>query len=92
MSRNNHDLNNLRIQIDLIDGQIVALLSERLDIAKNVAAYKKARGLEIFQPAREAEVIKNISGKINKREYKEYILKIYGEILEASKSLQNNQT
>jgi len=83
-------LSSLREQIDNIDEQIVKLLCERFDAVQNIAEYKKAHGLEILQKARESEVLNKIAGKINNREYQEYILKIYAEILETSKSLQRN--
>ena len=98
MNKNNPDLNDLdglRSQIDAIDDNIVKLLLERFAVVENVAEYKKARCLEIFQQAREVEVLKKISDKINQtgnQNYKEYILKIYGAILETSKSLQYNKT
>ena len=83
-----NELNDLRNNIDEIDDSIVKLLSERFDVVKNIAEYKKERGLEIFQQDREAAVLKRISDKVNNQEYKEYILKIYAVVLETSKSMQ----
>ena len=83
-----NDLQNLRNKIDATDAQIVRLLTERFDIAKDIAEYKKERGLDVFQKAREAEVLKKISDRIDNDEYKNYILKIYSEIFDASKSIQ----
>jgi len=85
------NLSDLRKKIDETDDKIVELLLERFEVVKNIAEYKKARGLEIFQQAREAEVLQNISDKIDNPEYKEYILKIYAEILETSKLLQHKE-
>ena len=83
------DLDNLRDKIDEIDDKIVKLLLDRFAVVKNVAEYKKARGLEILQKSREAEILQKISAKTdNYSEYKKYILKIYADILETSKSSQ----
>ena len=49
------DLTELRKDIDAIDRELVWLLEKRLDVAAAVAAYKKAHGLPVHDPAREAE-------------------------------------
>ena len=85
------DLNDFRNNIDEIDDKIVKLLLERFAVAENIAEYKKQHNLEIFQKGREAEVLKKIAYKtngINNGEYKDYILKIYSGIIDASKSFQ----
>lgn len=86
------DLNSLRKRIDEIDDGIVKLLLERFAVVKNVAEYKKERGLEIFQKGRETEVLKKIADKTDNPEYKEYMLDIYKIILETSKTLQHKIT
>jgi len=82
------DLNTFRNKIDETDDSIVKLLMERFAVVKEIAEYKKERGLDIFQQARETEIMKKIADKIDNEEYRDYILKIYSEILDASKSLQ----
>ena len=85
-----NDLDTFRNKIDEIDDNIVKLLMERFAVVKDIAEYKKERGLDVFQQAREAEILKKISDKINNDEYKNYILKIYAEIFGASKSIQRS--
>ena len=51
------DLTELRGQIDAIDDELVRLFRARMDIAAQVADYKKERGLPIFDGAREQEVL-----------------------------------
>ena len=82
------ELKDFRNQIDEIDALIAKLLSERFALAAKIAEYKKERGLDILQKDRENEVLNNISGRVDNEEYREYVLKIYKEILEASKDLQ----
>jgi len=86
------DLNTYRNKIDEIDDNIVKLLLERFAVVKDISEYKKTRGLDVFQQAREAEILKKIADKIENDEYKEYILKIYADIFDASKSLQRSQS
>ena len=83
-----NDLNDFRSKIDGIDDKIAELLVERFAVVKNIAEYKKAHGLEIFQKDREAEVLKKIADKIENQDYKKYIIDIYKTILKTSKSSQ----
>ena len=47
------ELSELRREIDRIDGEIFRLFSERAGVAEQVAAYKRERGMRVFDPARE---------------------------------------
>jgi chorismate mutase len=53
-------LDDLRRQIDEIDEALVRMLSERAACALAVGREKKARGLDIYQPARESEVLAHV--------------------------------
>ena len=53
-------LDDLRRRIDEIDEQLVRLLSVRADCALEIGREKKAAGLEIYQPSREAEVLNHV--------------------------------
>ena len=54
------DIDDLRQRIDWIDEQLVRLLNARAECALQVGQVKKTLGLEIYQPAREAEVLGNV--------------------------------
>jgi chorismate mutase len=53
-------LDELRRRIDELDEELVRLLSARAACALAVGREKKAQGLEIYQPAREAEVLDHV--------------------------------
>lgn len=53
-------LDELRRRIDDLDEQLVRLLNERASCALAIGAEKKAAGMEIYQPQREAEVITHV--------------------------------
>ena len=57
------DLTELRGQIDAIDDELVRLFRARMDIAAQVADYKKAHGLPIYMPAREREKLQDVAKK-----------------------------
>lgn len=53
-------LDELRRRIDELDEQLVRLLSARAACALEVGREKKAAGLEIYQPSREADVLNHV--------------------------------
>jgi chorismate mutase len=53
-------LDELRRRIDDIDEQLVRLLSARAACALEIGREKKAAGLDIYQPARETEVLAHV--------------------------------
>src|SRR5260370_29121726 len=53
-------LRHLRTQIDKLDLQLLKLLNDRATIAAEIGRLKNDHGEEVFSPAREQEVIKNI--------------------------------
>ena len=55
-----HDIEDLRQRIDWIDEQLVRLLNARAECALQLGHLKKALGLDIYQPAREIEVLGNV--------------------------------
>jgi chorismate mutase len=54
------EIESLRQRIDALDEQLVRLLSARAECALAIGRAKKELGLEVFQPAREAEVLNHV--------------------------------
>lgn len=80
-----------RKEIDEIDEQIVKLLVERLDSAKEISRQKKALGKDNYDPAREQlilEKIRNICNSDNAEDKYNFIVGIYSELLKQSKLYQ----
>ncbi|MEP6828500.1 MAG: chorismate mutase [Aestuariivirga sp.] len=50
-------LAELRRAIDGVDDELVALFAKRFELVKNVAEFKKAKGLPAAIPSRGAEVV-----------------------------------
>ena len=57
-------LEESRKEIDDIDGRLVPLLKRRLEIAGDVMRAKIEKGLPVFDPAREREVMARVAGEI----------------------------
>ena len=61
MSRDAESLEQLRAEIQRLDKAIVALLAERLSIVRSVGELKRAQGMSVIDPAREAAVVANVA-------------------------------
>ena len=55
------DLEPFRAQIDKIDQTLVRLLNERSTLANQIGHVKQQLGLPIYMPAREKEVLENVT-------------------------------
>jgi chorismate mutase len=53
-------IDELRRRIDEIDTDLVALLNARAECALAIGQAKKAAGLDLYQPAREADVLNHV--------------------------------
>lgn len=49
------ELQELRDEINTIDGEMLALLGRRLAVCRAIAKYKRQNGLPVRDPARETE-------------------------------------
>ncbi len=53
-------IEDLRLRIDEIDGQLVRLFNARAQCALEIGEIKKQRGLPIYQPEREMAVLRRV--------------------------------
>jgi chorismate mutase len=54
------DLDDLRKRIDLLDESLVRLLNARAACALEIGRVKRAMGIPVYQPQREAEVLRHV--------------------------------
>ncbi|MDO4812351.1 MAG: chorismate mutase [Eubacteriales bacterium] len=82
------DLEEYRREIDRIDGQLVSLFCERMDIAAKIAAWKKEQGRPVYDPERERKKLLEIAASVPE-EMQEYTASLYSQLFELSRSYQN---
>ncbi len=82
------DLSQLRQRIDNVDTEIVRLMTERMDIAAEIAACKKENNLPVLNAAREREKLVDIAEK-SRDDVQDYMRVLYNLIFELSRSHQN---
>ena len=84
------DLNKIRSEIDKIDDELVRLFCQRMHAAAQVADYKKANNLPIFQPARERAKLQDVAEKAGP-EMANYTRVLYSMLFELSRSYQSKR-
>ncbi|GAB0174556.1 MAG: hypothetical protein HHAS10_04350 [Candidatus Altimarinota bacterium] len=78
-----NNLIDLRKEISAIDEKILELLSRRMELSKEVALYKKANSMQIFDSRREEEILSSYDEKVDFE-----IRDIFRAIIEESKRIQ----
>ena len=84
-------LKKLRIEIDLIDKQIVPLLSRRTLMSVLIGRVKTSMNLPTYSPEREKEISKKISLFAEEPLRPEALLRIYERILDESRAIQREE-
>ena len=84
------DIQQLRGQIDEIDDELVRLFIRRMDVASQIADYKKEHDLPIFVPARERETLAEVAKKAGP-EMANYARVLYSMLFELSRSYQGKR-
>ena len=84
------DLNEIRKEINRVDDQLVKLFVERMELASQVAAYKREHNMPIFVPAREREILKKVAEQAGP-EFGSYARLLYATIMDLSRSHQGKQ-
>lgn len=82
------ELKDYREKLDRIDDEMVKLFTERMEIAAQIAQYKKENRLPVLDVRREREKLLDVAEK-SKSELKDYTLSLYSLIFELSRSSQN---
>ena len=65
------ELKDIRKKIDGIDAQLAGLFEQRMECAREIAAYKAAHGLSVLDPAREEETVRQGSMRVLDRDIRE---------------------
>ena len=85
------DLNDARREIDRIDGELTALFTRRLNVAAEIADYKKAHSLPVYDAAREREKLRMIEALLPE-DLRAYGAPLYGRIFELTRDYERALT
>lgn len=85
-------LSERRAEIDAIDKKMAQLFEARMQSARQIARYKKERGIAVLDRSREAEVICKNSAYVADAELREYYVNFISSVMSLSRSLQHRET
>ena len=86
----NELLKKLRDEIDLIDRELVRLLSKRTNNSVLIGRVKRSLGLPTYNPQREKEIAERISSFVEKPLGKEAVQRIFERIIDESRAIQKD--
>lgn len=82
------ELTDIRKKIDQIDGQLVDLFVQRMQLSGQVAQYKTEHNLPIYVPSREREILQEVATKAGPG-MDNYTRVLYSMLFELSRSYQS---
>lgn len=82
------DLQETRLALDRVDREIVRLFEERMTLARDVAAYKIARGLPVLDRSREEQVLDSRCAMLSDPYWAEAVRQLYEGIMALSRAEQ----
>ncbi len=85
------DLNTYRREIDCIDDEIIRLFCKRMELAAQIGAYKRDRGLPVFQPKREQEKLDYVKRRVPE-ELGAYTCDLFSHLFSLSRSYQETRS
>ena len=84
----NADLEDLRKRIDLLDESLVRLLNARAACALEIGRIKRDMGVPIYQPQREADVLRNVQQHNNGPLDQAAIKRLFERIIDEARHLE----
>ncbi|QNL43606.1 chorismate mutase [Oscillibacter hominis] len=85
------ELDKLRLELDVIDEQIVTLFEQRMAISTRMGVLKNEGGIQVWNEAREAAKVRNREKMLRDRSLTAYVDKLFETILELSRQRQEEQ-
>ena len=82
------DLEDLRKRIDLLDESLVRLLNARAACALEIGRLKRELGVPIYQPDREAQVLRNVQSVNNGPLDQPAIKRLFERIIDEARHLE----
>jgi len=83
-------ITEIRVRMDELDSQLVALLNERASCAKEIGRLKETVGLEVYQPEREIEVLKHVRSRNDGPLDADAITRLFERIIDEARRLERS--
>ncbi len=81
-------LEEIRKQIDGVDAKMADLFEQRMELSRQIHAFKKAHGLGIHDPSREETIIRRNSERVSDPDIREYYVNFQKQVIALSRDWQ----
>jgi chorismate mutase len=86
----NPEVDRARGEIERIDRELIALIDERVQVAREIGRAKREAGMNTLDPAREAAVVRRAGELARERGLDdEVVRRIFWQLIALSRSAQN---
>lgn len=85
------DLNSIRLQIDEVDHKLAEALEARMNLVMQIADYKRSKGMQVKDKAREQIVIDKVAGYMNNPKYSIAVKNIMRGIIDQACILEESE-
>jgi len=82
------DLSSYRAEIDRLDDELITLFARRMELAAQIAEYKRQTGTPVLDARREREKLLDVAAKCPEN-LRDYAVSLYSLIFELSRSCQH---
>lgn len=82
------ELTELRTELDALDTELVRLFEQRMGIAREVAAYKLAHGMDVLDVSREQQVLDSRVARLSDPVWSDQVRRLFTEIMAISRAEQ----
>jgi len=84
------DLEALRRDIDAVDQQILKLLHARVRLVMQVGEYKRERGIPVYDPARERQLLERLSKAAEPPLDAETVRRVFERLVDESRRIEQH--
>lgn len=83
-----NSLEKARLEINEIDAKLAELFEKRMNASLEIAKFKKAHGLPVYDKTREDEILQKAALKIKNEELAQYYVSFTEDVMKVSKAYQ----
>lgn len=80
----------LRDEIDALDHQILELIAARIRVVLKVGDYKRARGLAVYDPERERELLERLANAAPAPLDRQTVKRVFERLVDESRRLEQH--
>ncbi|HSS65142.1 MAG TPA: prephenate dehydratase [Gammaproteobacteria bacterium] len=92
MKESEKKLKTLRGEIDDLDDRLLALISQRAELAQQIAGVKDGDGGDVYRPDREAEVLRRLAAANPGPLSNDRVIRLFQEVVSACRALEKPMT